>query len=97
MPHSVDRFLTTHTGSLPRPADLTLMMYGKEEGKPVDLAALGGVGADGVDCQKHTIVSLAANVATGRCLSGPNPDQPRRHFDRDLAVRRRSVARDRAS
>ena len=40
MPHSVDRFLTTHTGSLPRPADLTLMMYGKEEGKPVDREAL---------------------------------------------------------
>jgi 5-methyltetrahydropteroyltriglutamate--homocysteine methyltransferase len=36
MPRSVDRFLTTHTGSLPRPDDLTLMMYAKEEGKPVD-------------------------------------------------------------
>jgi len=35
MPHSVDRFLTTHTGSLPRPHDLIQMMYAKEEGKPV--------------------------------------------------------------
>ena len=41
MPHSVDRFLTTHTGSLPRPDDLIQMMYAKEEGKPVDREALG--------------------------------------------------------
>jgi 5-methyltetrahydropteroyltriglutamate--homocysteine methyltransferase len=40
MPHSVDRFLTTHTGSLPRPDDLIEIMYAKEEGKPVDLRAL---------------------------------------------------------
>jgi 5-methyltetrahydropteroyltriglutamate--homocysteine methyltransferase len=40
MPHSVDRFLTTHTGSLPRPHDLIEMMYAKEEGKPVDREAL---------------------------------------------------------
>src|ERR1700729_372830 len=40
MPNSVDRFLTTHTGSLPRPDDLIPMMYAKEEGKPVDKDAL---------------------------------------------------------
>jgi 5-methyltetrahydropteroyltriglutamate--homocysteine methyltransferase len=40
MPRSVDRFLTTHTGSLPRPDDLIAMMYAKEEGKEVDRAAL---------------------------------------------------------
>jgi 5-methyltetrahydropteroyltriglutamate--homocysteine methyltransferase len=40
MPRSVDRFLTTHTGSLPRPDDLIAMMYAKEEGKEVDQAAL---------------------------------------------------------
>ena len=40
MPNSVDRFLTTHTGSLPRPDDLIQMMYAKEEGKPVDGEAL---------------------------------------------------------
>jgi 5-methyltetrahydropteroyltriglutamate--homocysteine methyltransferase len=38
---STDRFLTTHTGSLPRPADLIRMMYAKEEGVPVDREALG--------------------------------------------------------
>jgi len=37
---STDRFLTTHTGSLPRPDDLVRMMYAKEEGVPVDREAL---------------------------------------------------------
>ena len=41
MQRSTDRFLTTHTGSLPRPDDLVRMMYAKEEGVPVDGAALG--------------------------------------------------------
>jgi 5-methyltetrahydropteroyltriglutamate--homocysteine methyltransferase len=40
MKRSTDRFLTTHTGSLPRPADLIRMMYAKEEGVPVDAEAL---------------------------------------------------------
>jgi 5-methyltetrahydropteroyltriglutamate--homocysteine methyltransferase len=40
MQRSTDRFLTTHTGSLPRPGDLITMMYAKEEGVPVDPAAL---------------------------------------------------------
>jgi 5-methyltetrahydropteroyltriglutamate--homocysteine methyltransferase len=40
MKRSTERFLTTHTGSLPRPADLVRMMYAKEEGVPVDRAAL---------------------------------------------------------
>ena len=40
MVRSTDRFLTTHTGSLPRPDDLVRMMFAKEEGVPVDAAAL---------------------------------------------------------
>ena len=40
MQRSTDRFLTTHTGSLPRPDDLIRTMYAKEEGVPVDTAAL---------------------------------------------------------
>jgi 5-methyltetrahydropteroyltriglutamate--homocysteine methyltransferase len=40
MKHSTERFLTTHTGSLPRPDDLVRMMYAKEEGVPVDAPAL---------------------------------------------------------
>jgi 5-methyltetrahydropteroyltriglutamate--homocysteine methyltransferase len=34
--------LTTHTGSLPRPDDLIRVMFAKEEGVPVDRAALAG-------------------------------------------------------
>jgi 5-methyltetrahydropteroyltriglutamate--homocysteine methyltransferase len=40
MQRSTDRFLTTHTGSLPRPDDLVRMMYAKEEGVPVDAPSL---------------------------------------------------------
>jgi 5-methyltetrahydropteroyltriglutamate--homocysteine methyltransferase len=37
---SSERFLTTHTGSLPRPDDLVRAMFAKEEGIPIDRAAL---------------------------------------------------------
>ncbi|HEV8016739.1 MAG TPA: cobalamin-independent methionine synthase II family protein [Stellaceae bacterium] len=40
MKRSSERFLTTHTGSLPRPPDLVRMMFAKEEGVPVDRPAL---------------------------------------------------------
>ena len=48
MKRSTERFLTTHTGSLPRPPDLIRMMYAKEEGVPVDPAALSQRVADAV-------------------------------------------------
>ena len=51
MNRSTDRFLTTHTGSLPRPDDLIRAMFAKEEGVPVDAAALAehvGRAVDGV-------------------------------------------------
>jgi 5-methyltetrahydropteroyltriglutamate--homocysteine methyltransferase len=41
MAYALNRFLTTHTGSLPRPDDLIRAMFAKEEGVPVDRAALG--------------------------------------------------------
>jgi 5-methyltetrahydropteroyltriglutamate--homocysteine methyltransferase len=40
MKGSVERILTTHTGSLPRPGDLVRMMFAREEGVPVDGSAL---------------------------------------------------------
>ena len=40
MMRSTERFLTTHTGSLPRPDDLIQMMYAKESGVPVEPTAL---------------------------------------------------------
>ena len=40
MRRSTERILTTHTGSLPRPDELTKVMFAKEEGVPVDGAVL---------------------------------------------------------
>ena len=40
MKRSETSFLTTHTGSLPRPDDLTRIMFAKEEDVPVDQVAL---------------------------------------------------------
>jgi 5-methyltetrahydropteroyltriglutamate--homocysteine methyltransferase len=40
MKRSLERCLTTHTGSLPRPDDLIRAMFAREEGVPVDRAAL---------------------------------------------------------
>jgi 5-methyltetrahydropteroyltriglutamate--homocysteine methyltransferase len=48
MIRSTQRFLTTHTGSLPRPEDLVRIMYAKEEGVPVDGAALAARVRDAV-------------------------------------------------
>ena len=41
MMESTNQFLTTHTGSLPRPDDLVSIMYAKEEGQNIDHAELG--------------------------------------------------------
>jgi 5-methyltetrahydropteroyltriglutamate--homocysteine methyltransferase len=43
------RFLTTHVGSLPRPDDLKEMMWAREDGAPVDAAALQERVQRGVD------------------------------------------------
>jgi len=40
MKRSIDRIVTTHGGSLPRPDDLAHMMYDKLDGKPVDEARI---------------------------------------------------------
>jgi 5-methyltetrahydropteroyltriglutamate--homocysteine methyltransferase len=59
MQRSHDRFLTTHTGSLPRPADLIRMMYAKEEGVPVEPAALA-----------ERVRSAVAEVVAKQAVSG---------------------------
>jgi 5-methyltetrahydropteroyltriglutamate--homocysteine methyltransferase len=40
MQRSIDRILTTHTGSLPRPPDLVAMLRDREEGRAIPAAAL---------------------------------------------------------
>jgi 5-methyltetrahydropteroyltriglutamate--homocysteine methyltransferase len=46
---SPGRFLTTHVGSLPRPDDLIEIMLAKEDGIPIDGAALEDLSARAVD------------------------------------------------
>src|SRR5579862_880341 len=46
MKHSETRILTTHTGSLPRPAELVRLYVERSQGKPVDEAALARAGAE---------------------------------------------------
>jgi 5-methyltetrahydropteroyltriglutamate--homocysteine methyltransferase len=48
MAYGCDRFLTTHTGSLPRPDDLIRSMFAKEEGVPVERDALAAKIRDAV-------------------------------------------------
>ena len=77
MKRSVERILTTHTGSLPRPDDLTRTMFAKEEGVPVDSSALAArirsavaevvlrqveVGVDVVDDGEYSKPSYATYV-----------------------------------
>jgi 5-methyltetrahydropteroyltriglutamate--homocysteine methyltransferase len=42
MKQSTERILTTHTGSLPRPENLTQLMIAKEQGKTIDIQELAG-------------------------------------------------------
>jgi 5-methyltetrahydropteroyltriglutamate--homocysteine methyltransferase len=51
---SAERFLTTHTGSLPRPPDLIRMMFAKEEGVPLEPTAV----ADRVRAAVREVVGL---------------------------------------
>jgi 5-methyltetrahydropteroyltriglutamate--homocysteine methyltransferase len=49
MNRSTDRILTTHAGSLPRPADLLAMVKAMQDGEPVDAAAYEARLAQAVD------------------------------------------------
>ena len=59
MKRSSDRFLTTHTGSLPRPDDLIRIMFAKEDGIAVDQATLAA-----------RIVAAVAEVAKRQADAG---------------------------
>jgi 5-methyltetrahydropteroyltriglutamate--homocysteine methyltransferase len=72
MKRSIDRFLTTHTGSLPRPEDLIRMMYAKEEGVPVDAAALSQRVAAAVDEVVHKQVAAGVDVVNDGEMSKPS-------------------------
>ena len=58
----VDRILTTHTGSLPRPDDLIQMMWAQGDGIPVDEVALarrvGGAVEEVVERQRKAGITI---------------------------------------
>ncbi len=65
MQGSQDRILTTHAGSLPRPADVLDMMKAKAGGEPYDAAAFDGrvreAVADSVRAQVEDGIDVVAD------------------------------------
>src|SRR2546423_10795771 len=72
MIRSTQRFLTTHTGSLPRPDDLVRIMYAKEEGIPVDGAALAARIRSAVADVVRKQVELGIDIVNDGEMSKPS-------------------------
>jgi 5-methyltetrahydropteroyltriglutamate--homocysteine methyltransferase len=72
MKRSTERFLTTHTGSLPRPEDLIRMMYAREEGVPVDQAALSKRVASAVEEVVRKQAEAGVDVVNDGEMSKPS-------------------------
>jgi 5-methyltetrahydropteroyltriglutamate--homocysteine methyltransferase len=72
MLRSTDRFLTTHTGSLPRPDDLIEMMFAKEEGVPVDAAALDARVREAIEETVRREVEAGIDIVNDGEMSKPS-------------------------
>jgi 5-methyltetrahydropteroyltriglutamate--homocysteine methyltransferase len=72
MKRSTERFLTTHTGSLPRPEDLIRMMYAREEGVPIDSAALAERVASAVEEVVRKQAEAGVDVVNDGEMSKPS-------------------------
>src|SRR5258705_8404955 len=72
MKRSTERFLTTHTGSLPRPDDLVRMMYAREEGVPVDGAALAARIRSAVEDVVHKQAGAGVDIVNDGEMSKPS-------------------------
>ena len=72
MKRSTERILTTHTGSLPRPDDLTRTMFAKEEGVPVDSGALAARIRSAVAEVVHKQVEVGVDVINDGEYSKPS-------------------------
>jgi 5-methyltetrahydropteroyltriglutamate--homocysteine methyltransferase len=62
MKRSTSRILTTHTGSLPRPADLVALLNAKELGEPYDRAAFAARVKHAIDEIVHQQASTGIDV-----------------------------------
>src|SRR3954467_12807486 len=69
---STDHFLTTHTGSLPRPDMLKAMMFAQEEGVPVDRAALDETVEDAVRLMVERQQAAGIDVVNDGEMSKPS-------------------------
>lgn len=69
---STQRFLTTHTGSLPRPDDLVRTMFAKEEGVPVDMNLLATRVRAAVAAVVRTQVEAGIDVVNDGEMSKPS-------------------------
>jgi 5-methyltetrahydropteroyltriglutamate--homocysteine methyltransferase len=72
MLRSTERFLTTHTGSLPRPSDLVRTMFAKEEGVPVDPVALAAQIRKAVAAVVHRQVAAGIDIVNDGEMSKPS-------------------------
>ena len=70
MQHSRERILTTHTGSLPRPAELVKLYARRANGEPIDEALLASAGHHAMQD------SVARQLANGIDI-GNNGEQQR--------------------
>ncbi len=69
---SIDRFLTTHTGSLPRPPQLIRTMFAREEGVPVDRLALNAQIRDAVADIARRQVAAGIDIVNDGEMSKPS-------------------------
>jgi len=72
MKRSDTRFLTTHTGSLPRPDDFVRAMYAREEGVPIDGPALAARICAAVDDVVKKQVAAGVDVVNDGEMSKPS-------------------------
>jgi 5-methyltetrahydropteroyltriglutamate--homocysteine methyltransferase len=72
MKTSTDRILTTHTGSLPRPASLIDIVLKREQGQAVDAAAFEAATAAAVDEIVAQQVSCGVDVVSDGEMSKPS-------------------------
>jgi 5-methyltetrahydropteroyltriglutamate--homocysteine methyltransferase len=72
MAYGSNHFLTTHTGSLPRPDDLIRTMFAKEEGVPVDRLALAARIRDAVAESVQRQVEAGVDLVSDGELSKPS-------------------------
>jgi len=70
--HSLDRFLTTHTGSLPRPDDLVALMIATQKGEAVDDDALEAEIVRAVDESTRRQVEAGIDIVNDGEMSKPS-------------------------